>query len=260
MTFKSINRGWQGKQTSSFGNFRRDRSPNNPSVIATDIVFNVDAANSLSYPGTGTTWTDISGNANNATLVNSPTYDTTYGGSIVFYGTNTSAIVTNPAVLRNQNFTISTWIYPLTQTAAIITIADFHHAGSPFQGWVIQSEGATSDRKYYLAYWDGSAFQPAGNFGGGKGIQITNGTWQNFVYTKNGTSVIGYLNGEQVFTATAGNANVSYLDSRQLRIGNCVTINRPFNGNIATTQIYSRALSSSEVIQNFNATRARYGV
>jgi hypothetical protein len=232
----------------------------NTSTVTNGLVLALDAANTKSYSGTGTNWNDLSGNNNTAILTNGPTYSSTDSGSIVFDGSNDSAIVTYAAALTNQNFTISTWIYPLTQTAAIITIADFHHAGSPFQGWVIQSEGAISDRKYYLAYYDGSAFQPVGNFGVGNGIQITIGAWQNLIYTKNGTSVIGYLNGEQVFTATAGNANVSYLDSRQLRIGNCVTINRPFNGNISNIQVYSKALSSTEVTNNFNALRGRYGL
>jgi hypothetical protein len=263
MTFKSITRGWQGDQVSSFGNFRRNRKANNPATIATDSIEFLDAGNSLSYSGTGTTWTDLSSSAKNADLTNGPTYDTTNNGFIIFDGVNDSAIVTDPSAMKNQNFTVSVWVYPQTQNQALVAMIDFDHiqAGSILsQGWVVQSEDATTNQYYYLAYYTGSAFQPTGNIGAGKGVQVTTGVWQNLTYTKSGTSVIGYLNGVQRLTATAGSSTVSYLTSRNFAIGGSVKQSRPFKGNVSNVQIYSTALSSTEVIQNFDAMRARFGV
>jgi hypothetical protein len=138
---------------------------------------------------------------------------------------------------------------------------DFDHAGSPLQGWVLQSEDATTNRYYYLAWYDGSAFQPSGSFGAGKGIQVTTSSWQNIVYTKNGTSLLGYLNGIQVYTATATNATVSYQSNRTFRIGSAVSAaSRNFKGNVSQTSIYSRALTAAEVTQTFNAYRGRFGI
>ena len=85
MTFKAITHGWQGKQVSSFGNFRRDRKASNPAVISDGLVLNVDGGNPLSYTGSGTTWTDLSSSATNATLTNSPTYDTSNNGFGFWY-------------------------------------------------------------------------------------------------------------------------------------------------------------------------------
>ena len=263
MTFRNISHGWQGKQVSSFGNFRRDRKANNPDVISNGLVLNVDAGNPLSYTGSGTTWTDLSGSATNATLTNGPTYDNSNNGFITFDGTNDYATVTNPSAMRNQNFTISLWFYALTQNQALNTLADFDHTANPtFQGWVVQSEDSTTNRYYYLAYYTGSAFQPVGLFGAGKGVQIANNAWQNLTFTKSGTSVVGYLNGVQTYSATAGSSTVSYLTNRNFAISNTVNTieTRYLKGNVASCQVYSRALSGSEVVQNFNATRTRYGV
>jgi len=234
-----------------------------PSIVTNGLVLLLDAANSKSYPGTGAAWTDLSGNGNTGTLTNGPTYSNVNNGSIVFDGVDDYALVTNPATLRNQNFTLSVWINPATQTKGIVSIVDFDHASGPSQGWVLQSEDATTNRNYYLAWYTGTQFQPTGGggFGSGKGIQITTSVWQNIVYCKNGTSLLGYMNGTQVYTGTATDSTVSYPINRNLRVGNYVQdASRGFTGNIATAQIYNRALSATEVLQNFVALRGRYGI
>ena len=233
-----------------------------PKVVADGLVLALDAANRKSYPGTGTTWTDLSGNGNTGTLTNGPTYSSANGGSIVFDGVDDYTVISNPATFQNQNFTVSVWVNPGFQDAAIISMIDFDHSSSPApQGWVLQSEDATTNRYYYLAWYDGTNFQPAGGYGAGNGIQVTTSSWQNIVYSKSGTTLIGYLNGVQVYTAVAGSSNVSYQSNRNFRIGNCIgSAGREFNGNISNARIYNRALTAQEIQQNFNATRGRYGI
>ena len=231
-------------------------------IVTSGLVLHLDAGNAVSYPGSGITWTDLSSNGNTGTLTNGPTYSSANGGSIVFDGTNDFALVTNPSTLRNQNFTVSIWTNPGTQNQAVISIIDFDHATSPFQGWVWQSEDANSNRNFYLAWYDGSSFQPTGGggFGSGNGIQLTTGVWQNITYTKSGTSLLGYKNSTQIYTGTATNANVNYVSNRNMRIGDCVSISRQYKGNISQVAIYNRAISASEVTENYNALRGRYGL
>ena len=231
-------------------------------IITSGLVLHLDAGNAASYPGTGTVWTDLSGNSNTGTLTNGPTYSATDSGSILFDGTNDFVLETNPSTLRNQNFTVSVWINPGTQLQAIISIIDFDHALSPNQGWVLQSEDATTNRYFYLAWNDGSGFQPTGGggFGAGKGIQLTSAVWQNITYTKSGTSLLGYKNGSQIYTGTASSATVNYVSSRNMKIGDCVSISRPYKGNISQVAMYNRAISASEVTENYNALRGRYGL
>jgi hypothetical protein len=233
----------------------------NPRIITENLVLCLDAGNPKSYPGSGTTWTDLSGRGNTGTLTNGPTYNSANGGSIVFDGVNDYALVTNPTTLQNQNFTISTWVNPGTQNTAIISIIDFEHVVG--NGWVLQSEDATTNRYYYFAWYDGTQFQPtgAGGFGVGKGIQITTSVWQNIVYSKSGTSLLGYINGNQVYTGTASNSNVNYLSNRNLQIGSGTGGGARFlTGRIPQASIYNRALSASEVSQNFNALRSRFSI
>ena len=230
-------------------------------IVTDGLVLALNAADKNSYPGSGTTWTDLSGNSNTGTLTNGPTYSSVDGGTIVFDGTNDNILITNPSTIRNQNFTVSVWINPEIQNAAIISIVDFDHGVT--QGWVMQSEDAITNRYYYFAWHDGSTFQPigGGGFGAGKGIQITTSVWQNITYCKNGTTLIGYKNGSQMYTGTASNGNVSYFTNRNLQISGCVSIaSRNFKGNIPNTLIYNRALSSQEVLQNYNAQKSRFGL
>ena len=80
-----------------------------PKIITTNLTSYLDAANPSSYPGSGTTWTDLSGNNNNFILTNGPTYDNRNGGSISFDGTD-DYLLNNSLVLNyNANFTIQFW-------------------------------------------------------------------------------------------------------------------------------------------------------
>jgi len=230
-------------------------------VVELGLVLHLDAGNAASYSGSGSTWTDLSGNSNTATLTASPTYDSSNSGSLLFNGSTQWATITNPSTLRNQDFTVSIWFKPATQSSAIKSLIDFDHSGSPAQGLVMQSEDAITNKYWYFASYDGAAFQPVGNFGAGKGMQFTSSVWQNFVYTKSGTSFIGYRNGTQTFTATAANATVSYLSSRNMRIAAAIsTAGREFNGNISQVLMYNRAISAAEITQNYNALKDRYGL
>ena len=229
--------------------------------IATDgLQLYLDAANVKSYPGSGNSWADLSGNNNTGTL-SGPTFSSANVGSIAFDGTDDIVTISNPTTIRNQNFAVSVWLNPLTQNTAIISMIDFDHTSSPAQGWVLQSEDATTNRYYYLGWHDGTQFQPVGGFGAGLGIQVTTSTWQNIVYSKNGTSLLGYLNGAQVYNRTGTSSTVNYVSSRNFRIGSCIgAASRVFKGNISHVSIYNRALSAIEVLENYNASKTRYGL
>jgi hypothetical protein len=230
-----------------------------PEIVNDGLVLHLDAANARSYPGSGTVWTDLSGLGNHGTLVNGPTYSSLNKGNLVFDGVDDYILVTNPATLKTQDFSVSTWINPGVQTSAVITIVDFDHGIS--QGWVLQSEDASTNRNFYLAWHDGTRYQPVNEFGVGKGIQITTSSWQNITYSKNGTILRSYLNGVELYHSTASNSNVRYVDNRNLMVGRFVNAsNRYFKSGISNVQIYNRALTALEIKQNFNAVRGRYGL
>jgi hypothetical protein len=230
-----------------------------PNIVTDGLILALDAANTKSYVSGSTTWYDKSGNSNNGTLTNGPTFSSTNGGSIVFDATDDYISILNPISFQSQNISISVWVYPLNPETSLVTLIDYDHGS--LSGWTIQSENATTNRNYYFAYHDGTQFQPAGNTNSGKGVQITNLTWNNITYTKNGTSVIGYVNGIQSVNYTASNSNINYQSNRNFRIGDYVnSSNRRYKGNVSNTQIYNRALSASEVLQNYNALKSRFNL
>ena len=232
-----------------------------PLGVSSGLVLYLDAANARSYPRSGTTWFDRSGNANNGTLEGGVGYSGSNFGALTFDGTDDYVGINNPTTFHNQNFTISAWINPGVQDSNLISLMDFDHTAF-FHGWVIQSENATGNRNYYLAWGTGGQFQPAGGFGNNIGIQITTSVWQNIVYSKNGTSLLGYSNGSQVFTPpTAGNSFVNYQSNKNVTIAKSTNnAGREFNGSISQVSVYNRELTATEVAQNYNALKGRYGL
>jgi hypothetical protein len=230
-----------------------------PQIIRdTSLVLALEASDQNSnnrYQGRN--WIDLSGNNTSGSIINGPSLNNDSYGSFNFNGINSYISISNPVSFQSQNISISVWVYPLNPATSLVTLIDYDHGS--LSGWTIQSENATTNRNYYFAYHDGTQFQPTGNFGSGKGVQITNSIWNNIVYTKNGTSVIGYVNGIETVNYTASNSNINYQPNKNFRIGDFVnSSNRFFSGSISTVQIYNRALSATEIQFNYNQYKTRF--
>lgn len=212
-----------------------------PKIVSNGLVLHLDAANAKSYPGSGATWTDLSGNANNGTLVNGPTFSADNKGLIVFDGTNDR--VECPAF--NVNYvTLTVWVYKTSSnTNQGICRKQNNWALSQYNGTLQIAPGTN---------W---AFSNTGYI-------IPLNTWINIAYVYSGTGVSGsqivYVNGSSIFSNASG---VGSLPSNvnPVRIG-FDDNNWWWGGKIAQTMIYNRALSAVEIAQNFNAQRGRYGI
>jgi hypothetical protein len=217
-----------------------------PATVTSGLVLELDAGNIKSYQSGSTTWFDKSGNANNGTLTNGPTFNTGSLGSIVFDGVDD--YVTGSCSLTGQNITINMWCYPTTtgvyRTPLTNKILDFTMTGYAIQQrnngtfWVaIGIWGVSSD---YVS-----------------DIPYSINQWINLSMTYNGTTIAAYKNGS-LFGTTPSTRTFS---TGSLIIGAGQRANTEyFSGNISSVQIYNRSLSASEVQQNFNATRARFGI
>ena len=225
------------------------------------LVLCLDAANTKSYPGSGTTWTDLSGCGNTGTLTNGPTYSSSNGGSIVFDGTNDYVENTSPnlGITGNASITLSCWFYftGTSSTGSYVVLLAYGNGPSALDTFALSITDV-----YRLAF----AFN-----GGNQAISnqnlITTNTWYNFVGTKTpgaiNTTTNLYLNGSQISIASAptGTPNVT---SRVIRVGRWtnegVGNEYYYTGRVANVQIYNRALTASEIQQNFNALRSRFGI
>ena len=227
-------------------------------IITSGLVLFLDAGNTSSYPGSGTTWTDLSGNGYNGTLTNGPTYSSSNGGSIVFDGTDDVSSLGNILNMGLNSWTLSCWV-------------KFNN-GTGLQGII----GKTSYRGYvgrysfYIEFDNLHAFfQPDVNYSVTTPIApYLDNKFHNLVMTIDRTSMMYfYIDGVSVGTPL----NVSGVSSINLNsstdnfyIGSYGSNNGQspqyfLNGNISQASIYSRALTAVEVLQNYNALRPRFG-
>ena len=214
---------------------------NRQNVVQSGLQLNLNASNTNSYPKTGTSWFDLSTNNYTATLQNYisvPTYDSNNGGSIIVNGS--PKYIGWPGNYFNfLNFTISVWM----KAASFTNYQNIIYKGDTTAGQygiIINTAGN----------W---AVEPAAGF-------LTNtlvlNTWYYLTGTYDGTTVTAYNNSANVGTALAINS----VRGIETTIGTDLPNSRYFNGLIGGAQIYNRALTSAEVLQNFNATKARYNV
>ena len=233
-----------------------------PSLVLPGLVLCLDAANPKSYPGSGTTWTDLSGNGNNGTLVNGVGYNSGNGGSLNFNYLD-SEYVSFPSIsslqfLNRSPYTLSAWVYPTRNPGA-----------NNWTGIFDREDSSIGSRDGYNLYFLGSAttntFFTTERFVAGtnsntsvtlnQSVSVNN--WHHIVVTYDGTTLTLYRNGSSVGTPTTSTGNITNT-SKTLTIG--VRGGNYFGGNISQAQIYSRALTATEIQQNFNATRSRYGI
>ena len=222
-----------------------------PSIVMDGLALYLDAANTKSYPGTGTAWTDLSGLGNNGTLVNSPTYSSANSGSFLFNGTN-QYVTLGSSLSGTLAGTISFWI-KLTNT---ITTG---YAGNQ-RPW-----GKNAD---FECRWGGTGGTPdrslATDIGGILSLVSVQNTWLNTVWYNitivyNGATNSSALYVQAVLDATATAGNVTGL-AGDWNIGATFNASGLLNGQISQFSIYNRALSATEVVQNFNAIRGRFGI
>lgn len=220
----------------------------NTSIVRSGLVLHLDAANSKSYPSTGTAWTDLSGNSNNGTLTDGPTFDSSNGGSIVFDGIN-DFIETNKLgiVPASTNFTVSVWLnVPLNPTKVHGAIWS-QDAGGMFYAYTTFGTAAGRVR-----------FNGIGISEILVGTDIRGIGWTNLVLQREGSTFRLYRNANIEASATnAGSVNVNST----FKIGReHSTLDRVFNGRISNFKVYNRALTAAEIAQNFEAIRGRYGI
>lgn len=227
-----------------------------PSIVTNGLVLCLDAANRRSYPGTGTTWTDLSGNGNNGTLTNGPTFSAANGGSIVFDGSNDYILAARPnSIVTGGSITIALWAKWTTTgttTSTIQALVDNNHSNSPIQGFVIQDR---PDLSKCLTF----SVQPTSN-GAQSTFQVGNGIWHYIVGTNDQTTSKLYIDG--ILNAQIAEAGLATVQTN-ISIGYWQGLvysspGRYINGNISNVYVYNRALTTNEVRQNYNATRGRF--
>lgn len=207
----------------------------NQKIVTSGLILNLDAAQLRSYPTTGTTWTDLSGNGNNATLINSPTYSTLGGGSILFNGTNSYA---SGNIQNSSTFTINIWARNINNTIGGGFISTATSPATSFNTY-IQIGGGTRPFQFNAASLTTTA---------------TTNQWVMLTGVQLATTQQLYINGSSVKTIAFVNILGDYYNLGRRTDGVYL------NTYISNVQIYNRDLSATEVAQNYNALKSRFGL
>ena len=232
-----------------------------PKIITSGCVLSLDAADIFSYPRTGTTWRDLSGNNNNGTLTNGPTFSAANMGSISLDGADDQIDCgTNSSLNISDNLTLGIWVKFNSLSSAPSLITKQWCSGNQFSyAWSILSDG----RMYYGFDSDGNCGSITGEYTSTNAV-CTTGIWYclNVVHTS--TSINLYSNGRLIPGTISGGYGTIYISSVPVRLGVYRNLSGAFasylNGNIAQTVMYNRALTAAEILQNYNATKSRFGL
>jgi len=215
-------------------------------IVRDGLVLHLDAK--YSYPSktgiTATTdsldpdvytWYDMSGNESHGQLVNLVGYNASNGGSLVFDGVND--YVDSGSITTGGKITVNAWVKITTGAR------NQHIVDSSSNRWHLAILG--DDRPYF---WNGSAYHTAAQV-------LSTSTWYMLTGVQSSTLDI-YVNGV-LSQSLSSNINVT---TNNVNIGRWQSGSRPFSGNIAQVSIYNRALTASEVLQNYNALKGRFGL
>ena len=221
-----------------------------PNIIQSGLVLSLDAGNVRSYPGSGATWYDVSGNGNTATLTNGTTYTSDIKGTLYFDGTDDHLTLSSNINTRLSNTvtTISTLTYIRSVGpngyAELYAVLSSNRTGIK---WQTNGIGMDANADFYNVFVNVSN---AYNQWMDITCVVDRGSNVFKVY-KNGTYI-----GQDTFTPYTAN-------STNITIGaNSLTGNGGdyLKGSISAVKIYNRELSASEILQNFNMTKSRFGL
>ena len=235
---------------------------NTPPIVTNGLVLHLDAGSRQSYVSGSTTWTDLSGQGNTATLKVSGTPSTSASfsavnqGSIVFIQSSSYADCGNILNYTSGDFSFSYWAYINSLTTSVVN-----------QGPIVFYKGSYQVNGYYNQIGsDGSAYfytnQAAANQGSGTSAgTIVVGNWYNIAFTRSSSSVRVYVNGVDKTAGVGSHINPTSTSNIFTLNVYEVTVARIF-GNIQLSNFmnYNRALSAQEIAQNYNALKARFGL
>lgn len=225
-----------------------------PNIVTVNLQLYLTAGDTDSYPGTGTTWTDLSPNNYQTTLVNGVGYSSSNGGTLTFAGTQ--YVDTNRAI-TSETFSVSSWF----------------RTTSPGIKMIISKETTTGWPWNYRIWMNGGQLIGDIAQSGGANTSINspltsynNGNWYNVMFTRNDSTLRLYVNGVEVRNVV-DTLTGSIVNAQDVWIGRSAFTNGgsspsgsyQYTGDISEIMVYNAVLTDAEVLQNFDATKNRFG-
>ena len=226
-------------------------------VVSKGIQLYLDSGHNGSYPGSGNTWFDISGNGKVATLYNTPTYSAGNSGILTFAKASFQYAETTTNLGNMPNWTVETWI----KLSSALVAGPNAIVTNVFDGvnklnYALGSMNVANTNTY-AAFFDGAGWHLHAT-----GQALSLGVWYHLVGTYNGATLSHYVNGtfsnSLSYAGTPQSGGNTRIARRWDDVANAA--DNFVGGTIPMVRIYNRALSQAEVTQNFNQSRGRYGI
>jgi len=235
------------------------------SIVTDGLVFYVDAGNDNSYPGTGTTWSDLIG-GNDGTLANGPTFDSGNGGSIVFDGTNDRVDI-GYTPEGQSSITICSWFKTTRTTRQVLVGAYSGYDATNSNAFALDlnrgSAVSEQDSIYYFARIGTGSSNSQNSYV--TNTSLSDGDWHFVAVTHDlptGTVVINFDGTDYSVTDTSSTSSGPWgsfqFDPMIGALNNQGTAGVFFDGQVSCLSIYNRVLSSTEITQNYNALKNRF--
>jgi hypothetical protein len=226
-------------------------------IVTAGLIFNVDASETASYPGSGSIVYDTAG-TNNGTLTNGASWSTSGGRHFEFDGLDDyielgSITAANPISLAGSNsHTIEVWFRGDASGDLYQRIIDKSSGGNAANGWCIIANDSPASKTTWSYAINGTAAFSSPNI-------WSAGTWYQMILTHSGTSVKVYRNTTNVSNYSISKTPPSVTTNMRIATWNHST-GREYNGQIGAIRIYNRVLTTAEISQNFDAKRGEYGI
>lgn len=222
-----------------------------PDIIQDGLVLSLDASDRNSYVSGSSTWKDLSGSPSSGSLINGPTFSSNNGGTIIFDGTDDRVEVdynSNLNLCNVSNWTISVWI-KLTDLIGTFNCIIGQWPQNNDDAWLLSHDAGTV----------GFAWAPfttnTNMFASNTPLVVNN--WTNVVLVKNGSSFTLYQNTNQVGSATNSGTKSSSVKIELARYGNSASY---LGGIYSSVNIQHIALSTTQILQNYNALKSRFNL
>lgn len=223
-----------------------------PRIVTDGLICYLDAANRKSYPGTGTTWFDLSGNQHNATIVGTSVWNSDFSGQFAFGNVaQTSQYIILPhqaAQATGTSYTMEFWMRPISSTGR----------------YFCSMAASNADNNYFLLEQQASYLRRNG--GTGTIPYSSNEILQFCVVRDNSNTGTFYKNGANSTSST----NITVINSvanggwilnqEQDTVGGTFDSNQNYRGAFMIVKLYNKALSATEILQNYNALKGRFGL
>ena len=225
--------------------------PRPPTYVTSGLLFYLDAGNATSYPGSGSTWTDLAGSGLTTTLYNSPTYSSANGGYLAFAPGSSQYGQTSASLATLSSWSLEVWhYYTATNTGSLPCIITEVWSSTPINFTLGSGSGSTSSLQ--VGYFNNGWFTTTGSY------SLPSVGWYHIVGTYDGANLKLYVN--NVLTQTSASTTASVSSALGIRFMRRWDNPEYWGGYLAIIRIYNRALSATEVTTNYAASKARFGL